>query len=198
VISGLGLSALGVVIAGALAVAAAPQGAQAPAGAAAPGAATSAEASGEALGRTIESRLRADGPFFTPEERVVIERACGYAPGEWDGFEISLGGDVLTCTNGRRAEGAEVRAVLAAARPRIEARVGRVMASAEVRGAIARVAEVAAAEATREIALAMANLDDELDIDVDVDPDGMDLDADVDVDEDADADAEADRDGDED
>src|SRR5690349_24313884 len=131
-ISGLGMSAVGVVIAGAVAVAAAPQGAQAPAGAAAPGAAASAEASGEALGRTIESRLRADGPFFTPEERVVIERACGYAPGEWDGFEVSIDDGVLRCANGRRAEGPEVRAVLAAAEPRIEARVRRIMASADV------------------------------------------------------------------
>jgi hypothetical protein len=189
-ISGLGLSAVGAVIAGALAVAAAPQAAETPA----PDAEASAEASGEALGRTIESRLRADGPFFTAEERVVIERACGYAPGEWDGFEVSIDDGELRCTNGRRAEGPEVRAVLAAAEPRITARVGRVMASAEVAGAIARVAEVAAAEATREVALAMAELGDELDIDVDVDPDGMDLDADIDVD--LDNDADADRDGD--
>ena len=189
-IGGLGLSALGVVIAGALAVAASPRGTQAPAETAASEA--SADAAGEALGRTIESRLRADGPFFTAGERVVIERACGYGPGEWDGFEVSLHDDVLTCTNGRRAEGPEVRAVLAAAGPRIEARVERVMASAEVRGAIARVAEAAAAEATREVALAMAELDDALDVVVDVDPDGLDLDANGEVDEDPDVDFDAD------
>lgn len=196
-ISGLGLSALGAVIAGALAVAAAaPQGPDAPAAPAAPDAEASAEASGEALGRTIESRLRADGPFFTPEERVVIERACGYGPGEWDGFEVSIDDGELRCANGRRAEGPEIRAVLAAAEPRIEARVRRVMASAEVGQAIARVAETAAAEATREVALAMANLGDELDVDVDVDPDALDLDADVDAGEDADANSGNDEDDD--
>lgn len=176
-IGGLALSAMGLVLAGALAAAEmAPQAAE-----------NSADSAGDALGAMIESRLRADGPFFTPGERVVIERACGYAPGEWDGFEVNISDDVLTCANGRRADGPEVRAVLAAAEPRIEARVQRVMASAEVTEEIARVAEAAAAEATREVELAMAGLED-LDIDVDLDPDGGDLDVDVDLDEDADRD----------
>lgn len=119
---------------------------------------------GDRLGTLIDERLRADGPFFTPPERAVIERACGYAPGSWDGFEINIDNGTLICTNGRRAEGPEIRAVLTIAEPRIEARVERIMASAEINEAIARVAEEAAAEALRGVELAMAGLGD---VDVD-------------------------------
>ena len=155
------------------------------------------EDEGDRLGATIERQLRAEGPFFTPGERAVIERACGYAPGAWDGFEVNISGGVLTCTDGRRADSAEVRAVLAAAEPRIEARVARVMAAPEVAAAIARVAEQASAEALRAVELAMADFDGP-EIDVDVDPDdALDVDVDVDVDVDPDDDgaaAEEDRD----
>ena len=162
-------------------------------------AAPAAEEAGDRLGAMIERQLRAEGPFFTPEERAVIERACGYAPGAWDGFDVNISDNVLTCTNGRRADSAEVRAVLRAAEPRIEARVGRVMASPEVAAAIARVAEQASVEALRAVALAMAEFEGP-DIDVDVDPgDGLDLDVDVDVDPDDDEmDAGEDRGGDDD
>lgn len=161
-ISGLGLGAVGLTVAAALAAAVAP-GVEARIEA-------RAEQQGEELGRMIEGRLRADGPFFTPEERVVIERACGYAPGEWDGFEVNTHGNTLTCTNGRRADSPEVRAVMDVAGPRISARVGRIMDSAEVREAIDRIVEEATADAMRDVHVALANLDD-LDIDVDVDPD---------------------------
>lgn len=168
--------------------------------AAADAAASAAGDAGDRLGAMIEQRLRAEGPFFTPEERAVIERACGYAPGAWDGFEVSISDDELTCTNGRRAGGAEVRAVLRAAEPRIEARVERVMASPEVTAAIARVAEEASAEAVRAVELAMADFEGP-DIDVDVDPDGLDVDVDINVDVDpdeGDTDSDEDRGGDDD
>jgi len=127
----------------------------------APAAADPATAdAGDRLGTLINDRPRADGPFFTPPERAVIERACGYAPGSWDGFEININNGSLLCTNGRRAEGPEIRAVLTAAEPRIEARVERLMASAEINEAIARVAEEATAEALRGVELAMAGLED--------------------------------------
>ena len=161
-ISGLGFGAVGLTMAAAL-VAAVPPATEARIEA-------RAERQGEELGRMIEGRLRADGPFFTPEERVVIERACGYAPGEWDGFEVNTHGNTLTCTNGRRADSAEVRAVMDVAGPRISARVNRIMESAEVQGAINRIVEEATADAMRDVSLALANLDD-LDIDVDVDND---------------------------
>jgi hypothetical protein len=164
-ISGLGLGAVGLAMAAAVAAAALPPSTEARIEA-------RAEAQGEELGRTIEARLRADGPFFTPEERAVIERACGYAPGEWDGFDINMHDRTLICTNGRRADSAEVRAVMTAAEPRIEARVNRIMESAEVRDAISRITSEATAEAMREVNLALANLDKaDLDVDVDVDPD---------------------------
>lgn len=161
-VSVLGLGAAGLLLAGTLA-AALPQGTEARIEA-------RAEAQGAELGRMIESRLRADGPFFTPEERAVIERACGYGPNEWDGFDFSASNHVLTCTNGRRVDSPEVRAVLDAAGPQIGARVERIMNSAEVRGAIDRIVEEATADAMRDVHVALANLDD-LDIDVDVDPD---------------------------
>jgi hypothetical protein len=116
------------------------------------GAPAGAQADGdEGLGDLVSARLRADGPFFTTEERAVIDRACGYAPGEWDGFEFNMGDGALRCTNGRRVDSAEVRRVLRAAEPRIRARVDRVMASAEVRQAIARATERATARAMRAV-----------------------------------------------
>lgn len=105
------------------------------------------------LGDEINRQLRADGPWFTPEEQAVIARACGYAPDEWDGFEISMNDDVLICANGRRIDNPEVRHVLRAAAPRISARVQRVMASPEVRGRIARITERATAAALRAVEL---------------------------------------------
>ncbi|HEX8241483.1 MAG TPA: hypothetical protein VF574_17235 [Allosphingosinicella sp.] len=122
-----------------------------------PGAGASAEAHARAharqdeLSTLIDSRLRAGGSWFTPSERAVIERKCGYAPGEWDGFEANLSNGVFTCRDGRRIDDPEVRAVLKAAAPRIEARVEAVMKRADVASAIARVAEVAAAEALAEV-----------------------------------------------
>ena len=103
----------------------------------------------EGLGDLIRQRLRAEGPFFNAEERAVIEQACGYAPGEWDGFELNLSNQVLRCTNGRRVDSPEVRRVIRAAEPRIEARVDRIMESADVRQAISRVTERATARAMR-------------------------------------------------
>ena len=190
-IGGLGMGMTALAAAGALA-AAVPQAAETAPASAETAIEARAEQQGEALGRLIESRLRADGPFFTPGERAVIESACGYAPGEWDGFDVNISDETLTCTNGRRAEGPEIRAVLAAAEPRIEARVQALMASPEIREAIARIAEATAAEATSNLDLAAAELDG-LEIDVDADPgEGVDVDVDVDVDDDPDVDVDAD------
>jgi hypothetical protein len=104
------------------------------------------------LSALINRELRSGGSWFTPEEQKVIERKCGYRPGEWDGFEANLSDGTFTCRNGRVVTGdAEMSAVLRAVRPRIEARVGRVMARANVKAAIGRVAAAAAAEAMREV-----------------------------------------------
>ena len=116
------------------------------AGGAADAHAPRAQAAGERLGATIDRAIRADGPFFTAEERAVIERKCGYAPGEWDGYEANMSDGVFRCANGRKLDDAETRALMAAAGERIGRRVEAVMQSAEVREAIERVSE----EATRE------------------------------------------------
>ena len=80
--------------------------------------------------------------------------------------------------------------MLAAAQPRIQARVEAIMASPEVQAAIARITEEATAEAMRSLDLAEADLDG-LDIDVDADPgEGLDVDVDVDVDDDPDVDVD--------
>ncbi len=85
------------------------------------------EAAAEAkLDRLIDSAI--DGhQFFTPEERAMIERACGYAPGSWNGLQVNMIGDTFYCTNGRRVSSREVRAVMAAVSPRIDAFVDSVM-----------------------------------------------------------------------
>ena len=105
-----------------------------------------AQEAGERLGRTIDRAIKADGPFFTAQERSVIERKCGYAPGEWDGYEANISDGVFRCRNGKRVDDPEMRAVMETAGKRIGARVEAVMESAEVKSAIAEVSE----EATRE------------------------------------------------
>ena len=127
----------------------------------APAATDGIEDAGDRLGSMITARLRAGGPFFTAEEQAVINRACGYAPGEWDGFEINMRDRTLICENGRRVDSPDVRRVLAAAEPRIEARVEQVMESAEVRAAIARISADATARAHRALAAALADDDED-------------------------------------
>jgi hypothetical protein len=106
-----------------------------------------AQEAGDRLGARIEAAIKADGPFFTPEERATIERKCGYPAGSWDGFEVNVSNGVLTCRGGKRVNDAEMRALLAVAEPRIERRVETVMDSAEVQGAIRAVSEQAEREA---------------------------------------------------
>jgi hypothetical protein len=105
----------------------------------------------EELSTLINRQLRAGGSWFTPAEQAVIVRKCGYAPGEWDGFEVRLTGGKLHCANGRVVEDEETRGLIRSAEPRINARVRQVMARADVRSAISRVAEAAAAEAMEEM-----------------------------------------------
>ena len=118
---------------------------------AAPSPAASPDRGEDEVSRLVTGHLRSGGSWFTPAERALIERKCGYAPGEWDGFELNLSRGTLTCTNGRVVEDPETRAVLKAAEPRINARVEAVMARADVAAAIGRVADAAAAEALREM-----------------------------------------------
>ena len=120
---------------------------------AAPAPATAAAPDGEQdLSALINRELRSGGSWFTPDEQRVIERKCGYAPGEWDGFEANLSDGAFTCSNGRVVrDDAEMAALLRAAEPRIRARVEAVMARADVKAAIGRVATAAAAKALREM-----------------------------------------------
>jgi hypothetical protein len=104
------------------------------------------------LDALIESGLRAGGRFFTAAETAVIERKCGYAPGEWDGFQINMVGKVFYCTNGRRVNDPELHAVMRAASPRINARVKAVMSRPDVKAAVAEVAKEAEREALAELA----------------------------------------------
>jgi len=106
---------------------------------------------GRALGALVTARLHEGGSFFTPKERAGIEAMCGYRPGEWDGFEMDDRNGVFHCTNGRTVDSPQMRAILEAAAPRIQARVHQVMASAEVKAAIARIASDATARALAEI-----------------------------------------------
>ena len=110
-----------------------------------------AREAGDRLGARIEAALKADGPFFTPEEQAVIARKCGYPAGSWDGFEVNVSNGVLTCRGGKRVDDAEMRALLAVAEPRIERRVETVMESAEVQSAIRAVSEEAEREALASI-----------------------------------------------
>jgi len=110
-----------------------------------------------ALDRMIDRELHAGGPFFTAPERALVERKCGYAPGSWSGFNVNITNNVLVCSNGRRIDDAEMRAVLRVAEPRISRRVEAVMRNPEITAAIDRVADAATAQALREL---RANRDD--------------------------------------
>lgn len=134
------------------------------------------------LGRAVDAAMEALQPFFTRAERSLIERKCGYAAGSWDGRSISVNNGVLTCSNGRRVEDPEVRAMVDAADARISRQVLAAMESPAVRAAISAVAEEG-----RQVAMAALG-----DLTLDVDVDGHDVDVDVDVDVDAD---EIDEDG---
>ena len=115
-----------------------------------PAAATEGEAEAR-LEQLIHEGLREGGPFFEADERAMIERKCGYAPGSWDGFDANISNGVFHCSNGRRLDDGETRAMIARAAPRIERRVDGVMRRPEIRAAISRIAEQAAAEALREL-----------------------------------------------
>ena len=112
----------------------------------------SADGPNQRLGALIQRHLRSGGPFFTGEERAVIERACGYARGQWDGFEIRHHDNVLVCANGRRVDDPEVRRVVRSAAPRIARRVSAVMARDDVRAEISRISEEATGRAMRALA----------------------------------------------
>lgn len=134
---------LGLAVAGSLAVGLS-------GGAAAEGS-SSAEAAGDRLGAAIERAIKGGGPFFTPEERALVEARCGYAPGSWDGFEANIRNGAFVCRDGRRVDDPETRAMLAAAGPRISRRVEAAMEREDVKGAIRAVAEEAEREALRAV-----------------------------------------------
>jgi hypothetical protein len=105
-----------------------------------PGAAAVRDGAGDPLGTIITRAIHDGGPFFTPAEQAVINRKCGYAPGEWDGYDVSIENGVFRCKNGRTVDDAEMRALLDVARPRISARVSAAMDRPEVKAAIREVA----------------------------------------------------------
>jgi hypothetical protein len=135
----MGLAAVAAVAVSAVALAGGPAGGGGPKGA--------AERAGERLGEAIERAIKAEGPFFTAAERAVIERKCGYPAGSWDGFEANVTNGVFHCKDGRRVDDAEMRALLAAAEPRIERRVRASMEREDVQAAIRAVAEEAERQA---------------------------------------------------
>ena len=112
-----------------------------------PADARAADEPGEALGSVINQAIHDGGPLFTPAERALIERKCGYAPGEWDGRSFSVDDGVFHCRNGKMVDDPEMRAMLAVAQPRIGARISAAMARPEVQAAIRRVADEAVQKA---------------------------------------------------
>lgn len=105
-----------------------------------------------ALTAMINRQIRAEGSFFTPKEQQMVIDKCGYKPGEWDGYDVNMSNGVFHCTNGRNVSDPEMKAIMAAVAPRIERRVGAIMASREVRSAIDRVAAEATAAAMQRMA----------------------------------------------
>ena len=98
---------------------------------------------GDPLGTVINHAIHAEGSFFTPAERAVIDRKCGHAPGQWNGLNFSINNGVFQCPNGKTVDDAEMRALLQVAQPRITARINAAMARPEVQEAIRRTANEA-------------------------------------------------------
>jgi hypothetical protein len=120
-----------------------------------PALAQSGDEAGHRLGRGIEQAMEAEGPWLLPAEQALIERKCGYTRGSRQSDSITMTEGVLLCANGRRVDDPEVRAMVAAASPRISRRVKAVMDSPAVRDAIAAVSDGAvqrALESLRDIA----------------------------------------------
>jgi hypothetical protein len=119
-------------------------------------AASPAAARGESR-QSVEARLeaalvealRAGGPFFTAEERALVEQACAYPAGSWNGYEFSMTDGVLHCTNGLDVDTPEIRAMMEVAAPRIGRRVAAAMAQPRVRAALSR-SRATHAEAARD------------------------------------------------
>ena len=118
-----------------------------------PAAAQDSEASAR-LSRSINQAMEAEGPWLLPAERALIARKCGYTPAEADSDNVSMMHGVLICSNGRRVDDPEVRAMMEIAGERISRRVNAVMSRPAIREAIRAVSD----EAVRE---AMARLGEE-------------------------------------
>jgi hypothetical protein len=103
------------------------------------------------LNRLVDAGIREGGPFFTDEERAVIERACGYEAGSYDGFSANMTDGTFICSNGRRVDTPEIRALMATAGPRISERVRRTLGSLEFRDAISEIARTASEQAVRAV-----------------------------------------------
>ncbi len=103
----------------------------------------------ERLDQLVDRAVGDGSAFFTFGDRAVIERACGYAPGTWDGSGVNMIGDVFHCMNGRRVSSPEVRAAVAAASRRIKAHVDAVMKRPEIVAALRQVEREAEAHETR-------------------------------------------------
>jgi hypothetical protein len=99
------------------------------------------------LSRTIDSALEAEGGWLLPAERALIDRKCGYVGEDADRGTVSMSDGVLICSNGRRVDDPEVRAMVEVAGERISRRVHAVMESPAVRNAIAAVSDEAVREA---------------------------------------------------
>jgi len=99
------------------------------------------------LSRTINNALEAEGGWLLPAERALIDRKCGYVGEEAGRDTVSMSDGVLICSNGRRVDDPEVRAMVEVAGERISRRVHAVMDSPAVRNAIAAVSDEAVREA---------------------------------------------------
>ena len=108
---------------------------------ASPAVAQDEDARSNHLSRSIEQAMEEEGPWLLPAEQALIERKCGYAPGDRDGESLTMSNGILICRNGRRVDDPEVRAMVAVAGPRISRRVQAVMDSPGVKNALSMVAD---------------------------------------------------------
>ena len=93
-----------------------------------------AAAPGEEAGRKLAGPKAS---IFTDGERAVVAARCGYGA-EWNGRNVVMNDGVLICSNGRRVNDPEVRAITARVGERVRVRVREAIDQAQVARTISR------------------------------------------------------------
>ena len=98
---------------------------------------SAAAAPPDATDRMVRSTVESRGSIFTDSERATIAARCGYGA-EWNGRNVVMNDGVLICSDGRRVDDPEVRAITTRVSERVTLRVREALDSAGVARTMSR------------------------------------------------------------